>query len=387
MRIRFLIILHIVLLSALWSCKASRHLTTSAPLTLTEEAYVVNYKDIAVEEMKRTGIPASITLAQGMIESDYGRSTLAREANNHFGIKCHSGWTGPTVYHHDDRRNECFRKYSKAEDSFYDHSDFLKSGSRYSFLFNYSNTDYKAWARGLKKAGYATNPDYANMLIRKIEEKSLYNYDTGNKSTGPAQKRQQPVKEPSAIQDTDKASIPFSSVNMVGMDNAERTDKTEKTGKPVNTANASTASGTSNRTDSVIPVIRENPVNERNQVAARVPRVMENNHIRYIIVKDGDTREKLEEEFQLLKWELSKYNDLSVDFMLTAGQILYLQPKKEKAEPGKEFHNSAEGDTMYLISQKYGVKLKSLYKLNRMEENTEPEAGSKIWLRSIKPVN
>jgi LysM repeat protein len=390
MRIRFLIILHLVLLSALWSCKASRHLTSSAPLTMTEEAYVVNYKDIAIEEMKRTGIPASITLAQGMIESDYGRSTLAREANNHFGIKCHSGWTGPTVYHHDDRRNECFRKYSRAEDSFYDHSDFLKSGSRYSFLFNYSNTDYKAWAHGLKKAGYATNPDYANMLIRKIEEKSLFNYDSGNKSTGLAQKRQQPVKEPSAIQDTDKTSIPFSSVNMVGMDNAERKDNTEKTEKTINKVNTSTppsVSSTANRTDSVIPVIRENPVNERNQVAARVPRVMENNRIRYIVVKDGDTREKLEEEFQLLKWELSNYNDLSVDFTLSAGQILYLQPKKDKAEPGKEFHNTAAGDTMYMISQKYGVKLKSLYKMNRMEENTEPEAGSKIWLRSIKPVN
>ena len=390
MRIRFLIILHLVLLSALWSCKASRHLNSSAPLTLTEEAYVVNYKDIAIEEMKRTGIPASITLAQGMIESDYGRSTLAREANNHFGIKCHSGWTGPTVYHHDDRRNECFRKYSRAEDSYYDHSDFLKSGSRYSFLFNYSNTDYKAWAHGLKKAGYATNPDYANMLIRKIEEKSLYNYDSGNKSTGLAQKRQQPVKEPSAIQDTDKTSIPFSSVNMVGMDNAERKDNTEKTEKTINKVNTSTppsVSSTANRTDSVIPVIHENPVNERNQVAARVPRVMENNRIRYIVVKDGDTREKLEEEFQLLKWELSNYNDLSVDFTLSAGQILYLQPKKDKAEPGKEFHNTAAGDTMYMISQKYGVKLKSLYKMNRMEENTEPEAGSKIWLRSIKPVN
>ncbi len=123
--------------------------------------------------MKRTGIPASITLAQGMIESDYGRSTLAREGNNHFGIKCHNDWTGPTIRHHDDRRNECFRKYKHVEDSYYDHSDFLKTGSRYSFLFDLPSTDYKGWAKGLKKAGYATDPDYANMLIRKIEEEQI----------------------------------------------------------------------------------------------------------------------------------------------------------------------------------------------------------------------
>ena len=132
--------------------------------------------------MNRTGIPASITLAQGIIESDCGHSTLAREANNHFGIKCHDDWTGPTIRHNDNRRNECFRKYRKPEESFYDHSDFLKSGSRYSFLFNINSTDYKAWAHGLKKAGYATNPDYANMLIRTIEENNLWYFDRGYNS-------------------------------------------------------------------------------------------------------------------------------------------------------------------------------------------------------------
>jgi len=114
-------------------------------------------------------------------------------------------------------------------------------------------------------------------------------------------------------------------------------------------------------------------------VAARVPRVMENNKLRYIVVRDGDTREKLEEEFQLLRWELSRYNELSNDFKITPGQILYLQPKKEKAETGKEFYNAAEGDTMYLISQRFGIKLKSLYKMNRMQEDSEPETGSTIW--------
>jgi LysM repeat protein len=345
MRIRFLIILQLTLIPVLFSCKASKHLTsTKIPASqqtsnLTEEAYINNYKDIAVSEMKRTGIPASITLAQGMIESDYGRSTLAREANNHFGIKCHNDWAGPKAYHDDDNRNECFRKYNKPEDSFYDHSQFLKSASRYGFLFGLSSTDYKAWAHGLKKAGYATNPDYANMLIRTIEEKNLHYYDNGNKSAGIPQNNQLSVKEPVSAKDTTKTLVPA------------------------------------------------NPVNEKNMVAARIPRVKENNKLRYIVVRDGDTREKLEVEFQLLHWELPKYNELSNDFTMTAGQILYLQPKKEKAESGKEFHNASDGDTMYLISQRYGIKLKSLCKMNRMQEDSIPQPGSEIWLINSKPVN
>jgi hypothetical protein len=336
MRVRILIILQIILIPLLFSCRASKHLTATSTRSLTEETYIDNFKDIAVSEMKRTGIPASITLAQGMIESDYGRSTLAREANNHFGIKCHNDWSGPKVYHNDDKRNECFRKYSKPEDSFHDHSEFLKSGSRYGFLFGLSSTDYKAWARGLKKAGYATNPEYANMLIRKIEEENLHYYDNGYKPEAVSMVNQLPVKESVVVRDTD--------------------------------SNVS-------------------PVNENNMVSARVSRVMENNNLRYIVVRDGDTREKLEEEFQLLHWELPRYNELSNDFHITPGQILYLQPKRDKAVSGNEFHNTAQGDNMYLISQRYGIKLKSLYKMNRMQEESEPEPGSTIWLRNIKPLN
>ncbi len=342
MRVRVLFILHIILITGLYSCKASKKITSSSTSSLSEETYINNYKDIAVSEMKRAGIPASITLAQGMIESDFGRSKLAREANNHFGIKCHSEWTGQKIYHHDDRRNECFRKYNKPEDSFHDHSEFLKSGSRYRFLFDLAATDYKGWAHGLKKAGYATNPDYANMLIRKIEERNLHIYDIDYKPEITSQNKPLPVQKTvtvQAVQDTDKTLMPV------------------------------------------------NPVNEKNMVAARVSRVMENNKLRYIVVKDGDTREELEEEFQLLRWELPRYNELSNDFKITPGQILYLQPKKEKSETGDEFYIAAGGDTMYLISQRFGIKLKSLYKMNRMEENSEPEQGSTIWLRNMKPVN
>lgn len=328
-------ILFLFLLLLLYSCKATKPLAQSSAPTQSASEYINKYKDIAVSEMMRTGIPASITLAQGMIESDYGRSRLAREANNHFGIKCHDDWKGPTIRHNDDKRNECFRKYKKAQESYYDHSDFLVSGSRYDFLFKLSNTDYKGWARGLKKAGYATNPDYANMLIRTIEENNLMMFDEGYKMFG---KYNEPPKE-------------------VSLTDSVKTENRVK----LNTGS--------------------------NVSVSRPQRVMENNRIQYIIAKEGDTRESLEKEFQLLKWELPKYNELDPDFQPVPGQLLYLQPKRTKAEAGKDNYILKEGDTMYQISQKFGIKLKTLYELNRIDDGTEPAAGTKLWLRMIKPVN
>lgn len=151
-------------------------LTAQNPRKLTRAEYIETYKDIAMQEMERTRIPASITLAQGILESGNGNSTLARKANNHFGIKCHD-WKGKSVRHDDDERNECFRKYKSVEESYHDHSEFLTTRSRYAFLFEYEMDDYKAWARGLKKAGYATSPTYAKALISIIEENELHQYD------------------------------------------------------------------------------------------------------------------------------------------------------------------------------------------------------------------
>jgi flagellum-specific peptidoglycan hydrolase FlgJ len=172
-------IISVVLLVASCRTKKPAVITRPGMVNASVQTYIEKYRDIAISEMKRTGVPASITLAQGMVESNYGQSRLATEAFNHFGIKCHNGWTGATIRHDDDHRNECFRRYRNAQESFYDHSDFLRTGSRYSFLFSLSPYDYKGWAHGLKKAGYATNPDYANMLIRKIEENNLALYDRG----------------------------------------------------------------------------------------------------------------------------------------------------------------------------------------------------------------
>lgn len=151
--------------------------------TKLRQAYIEKYKEVAIEEMMLFGIPASITLAQGILESGDGESKLAKEANNHFGIKCHLDWDGPKIYHDDDEKGECFRKYKHAEESYRDHSTFLRDRSRYADLFKLDRTDYKSWAHGLKKAGYATNPNYPKLLIKIIEENNLHQYDLRSNKT------------------------------------------------------------------------------------------------------------------------------------------------------------------------------------------------------------
>lgn len=346
----------IIIFAGLNSCRVSKPLASPSSVSGSAANYISTYKDLAISEMKRTGVPASITLAQGMLESDYGRSTLARIGNNHFGIKCHNGWNGQTMRQHDDRRNECFRKYRRPEDSFYDHSDFLKTGSRYTFLFDLDPTDYKAWARGLRKAGYATNPDYANLLIRKIEENRLYDLDKGFTAlySEPPVKVQEKLPEKIQGQTQDKVQ---GEVNQV--------ETKTGTGEIVKANQGTITFG---------------------DVMAKMPRIMENNRIQYIVVKDGETREKLEKDFDLMKWELPRYNDLKENFTPVPGQMLYLEPKRERAESGLEVHTAAAGETMHAISQKYGVRLKSLLEMNQMVEGYEPVPGQKIWLQPQKTV-
>ena len=172
---------------------------------LTREQYIYKYKDIAIQQMKKYKIPASITLAQGCLESGDGNSALARRANNHFGIKCHDGWKGKKFRQDDDERNECFRKYDNAVDSYTDHSYFLTSRPRYSSLFDLKITDYKGWAHGLKAAGYATNPKYAQLLIDIIEEYQLYKYDNGVAAKEEKKAKQIAKKEKSLRKKAEKA--------------------------------------------------------------------------------------------------------------------------------------------------------------------------------------
>jgi LysM repeat protein len=284
----------------------------------TRADYIGMYSDLAIQEMLRSGIPASITLAQGMLESDNGNSTLARRANNHFGIKCH-GWKGKKITHDDDERNECFRKYKTVHESFADHTDFLMGSPRYSFLFELDPTDYKSWAKGLKKAGYATSPSYADLLIRIIEENDLHRFDTGE-------------GWPQRFTEGGKA--------LANIDNFEI------------------------------------------EVGKR--RILVRNRIEYIIVKEGDTYQSLNREFDLMPFELAKYNEIPRDSKLEAGKVLYLQPKRNKASVEYKFHTVEDGETMYQISQMYGIKLHKLLKLNLMQPGEEPVPGDIIHLRSKK---
>ena len=267
------------------------------------EAYIKKYRELAVEEMKKYHIPASITLAQGLLESGAGQSALARKSNNHFGIKCGSDWYGKTVSHDDDARGECFRAYKHPKDSYEDHSKFLAGRPRYASLFNLNITDYKGWARGLKNAGYATNPRYSDQLIGIIELYELYKYDDKN----------------------------------------------------------------------YLKWIKKNPNPHQTYIA---------NGLLYIVVRAGDSWKSISQEFDISQKKLRKYNDLYKGYALQVGDILYLEKKNKKADKEHIVHVLRAGESMYSISQKYGIRLKNLYKLNKMDEDdSAPEIGTILRLR------
>ncbi len=326
----------IILLSVM-SCKTTKKVPARKYSNSTRQDYIENYSDLAIHEMKRTGIPASITLAQAVLESGDGNSTLAREANNHFGIKCHKDWKGKTVRHDDDKRNECFRKYNSVEDSFRDHSDFLTAKRRYAFLFDLNENDYKGWAKGLKKAGYATNPHYAHLLIQIIEEYNLTEYDKG-KTSKP--KTVKPEPEPEAVEIT--------------VDETESVFAEEKVVFDMEDFSVKLGSG----------------------------RVGQINKLDYIIIQNGDSFESLNKQFGVMKWELLQFNDLNKKVVLEPGWIIFLQPKHNQGAPQVKYHLVKDNETMWMISQKHGIKLSKLYQLNEMEKGQEPEPGDKIWLRN-----
>ncbi|PCJ25412.1 MAG: hypothetical protein COA97_07940 [Flavobacteriales bacterium] len=281
---------------------------------ITRAEYIETYKDDAIREMMKSGIPASITLAQGILESGDGNSPLAVYAKNHFGVKCHSDWTGESMRLDDDEKNECFRKYESVYESYRDHSNFLVTRSRYNFLFELKITDYKGWAKGLKKAGYATNPKYADMLIMLIERNNLNQYDNF-------------------------AKVPPRKLSK------KRSSKILATGKNF-----------------------------------RVIKL--HNHIKYIKVKEGDTFYRISKDYEMNLWQIFKYNDLNKGDVLKTGDIIYLQPKRNKSK--EEFHIVKKGESMRDISQLYGVKLKKLYKKNLIIMGTQPNVGDKIFLKKKK---
>ena len=283
------------------------------------ENYIEMYKDLAITEMEKHHIPASITLAQGLLESSAGRSKLSRYFNNHFGIKCGRTWEGKKTYHNDDRPNECFREYDHPRQSFEDHSLFLMKNGRYAFLFQLDMKDYKGWAHGLKKAGYATNPRYGNILVSLIERYELYRFD----------------QEYAKSIDVDSKIIQ-----------------------------------------------RQKGKKQSEGVSSGLHQAYIANGLVYIVVNNGDSWESISNELGISIRKLQKYNDLYKGYSLKEGDVLYLKQKNKKGPKGTFSHILREGESMYSVSQKYGIRLKNLYKLNRMSEDSPaPKVGEVLRVR------
>ena len=287
------------------------HLSAQMRWNSVYQEYIDQYKDLAIEEMLRYNIPASITLAQGIFESGAGRSELSVKGNNHFGIKCH-GWTGRSVYHDDDTRNECFRAYDNVLQSYEDHSKFLRYNVRYNSLFTLQRTDYRGWAQGLKACGYATNPRYADKLIELIELYKLYELDKATSYDKFMAKRG-------------------------GYD------------KPVS------------RGMSLHPI-----------------KIYNKNY--YIIARAGDTFKGIGEEIDISYRKIAKYNERDKNDVLHAGEIIYLKKKQKKADKAYKNrpHIVKAGESMYSIAQRYGIRLKSLYKKNHLSPDYQARVGDTL---------
>lgn len=295
---------------------------------ITAEQYIEQWKAVAVKKMKEHGIPASITLAQGLLESGNGNSKLAREANNHFGIKCTPDWTGGKSYHDDDAKNECFRKYRDAEQSYEDHAKFLQR-PRYAGLFELKPTDYKGWAHGLKKAGYATDPKYPQKLIDLIERYRLHDLDRG-------------------VDVTYKPAAP-------------------STTKPAPPKHGRRSSGGGD----VITIGASRPVE-----------VFEG-RIKFVRAKQGDTFRKLATELEMTHGMLARWNDMDKEAGLSEGQVVYIQPKRAASKTAAE-HTAKGGETLWGVSQQYGVKLAKLAKYNGLSTDAKLTEGQRILLRKPK---
>ncbi len=299
---------HISRLSVIFLLSTYSVLAVAQRKSPAYEKYVKQYSVIAVQHQKKYRIPASITLAQGLLESGAGQSELARKSNNHFGIKCHTDWKGGRVYHNDDYEGECFRKYRSPEQSYDDHALFLVNRPRYSVLFDLHVKDYKGWAKGLQKCGYATDRAYANRLIKLIEDYELYRYDSAK-------------------------------------------------------------------------TIKQTTVTSTRPAVKSRYTIYKTNGLLYVYATGSDSFESIAGTLDFSVKELMKYNEMPADFPLQANDIVYLQKKKKKADKPYYDHVVQVGESMHSIAQKYGIRVSSLYKMNKKHKDYIPEEGDVLKLR------
>lgn len=308
-------------------------LPSSAQKNATFLAYIDTYKDMAIDQMRRHNIPASITLAQGILESAAGQSYLATTANNHFGIKTGASWTGPWVTKDDDKAQEKFRKYATVAESFEDHSRFLHK-QRYAKLFDLDPTDYKGWAYGLKEANYATNPKYPTLLINLIEDYELAQYD----------------HQPSvAMVQVNNVPMPAGNVDFGIADMETQTEHSYAT-------------------------------NHGQHVITHSTRLC--NDVAYVVAREGDSYESIAYEFYMNPDKLRKYNETAPYYQLKAGDLVYLHSKKNHVAPRIRgaFHKVQNGESIHSISQRYGIKMSRLYRWNMLPANFRTNVGDLLLL-------
>lgn len=313
--------------------------------------YIETYAPLAIKEMSRTGFPASIKIAQGIHESGAGKSNLVSRSNNHFGIKCKSSWEGDKVYHDDDAAGECFRKYESAEDSYLDHSDYLKSQSRYAFLFEYDADDHTSWAWGLKKAGYATSPVYAETIIKYVETYQL--------------------NELNQYAEADEEEIDLSEYFSMVRSNL-----------PASTISAPvlvSKSGPNNAFEEAEKSIRSNNTKKSN--ALYPSGIFKINGTKVVYAEEGTSLLSLAKKYKVQMSSIVLFNDLSKKAaLLKKDQLVYLQRKKKTGR--KSFHRVKPGETLVDISQVEGIRLANLLELNKMKPGQVPRAGQKISLKN-----
>lgn len=312
-------------------------ISASAQQSELVKSYISQYKDLAIAEMQRTGVPASIKLAQGIIETMAGTSDLVSRSNNHFGIKCKSNWTGPTVKHDDDLRGECFRKYSSPEDSYRDHSDFLKNNQRYGFLFNLEPTDYNGWAWGLKKAGYATNPRYAMALIKTIEDYGLQTYSL----------------------------IAMGKVTPQATELADADVKEDAVQTIAQTGDAAPVS----------EKLPDAPVVKQPAYPTGEFRI---NETKVVYVPKGTSYLAIAGEYDVDLSKIFEFNELPRAEEVDKDRLIYLQRKRKTGN--SEFHMVQPGETLHDIAQLQAIRLESLLELNGLRKGDMPAVGAQLSL-------
>ena len=352
-------------------------------------AYVEQYKDVAMEKMKQYKIPASITLAQGIFESACGKSRLATEGNNHFGIKCHENWAGDTILIDDDELQECFRKYDSVAASYTDHSLFLTTRRRYANLFALDILDYAAWARTLKADGYATNPQYADRLISLIERFNIARLDT-------LCLEQQGITIPKPVVETHcNASLPqpeqkpvpakqplTQSVAHVNVNKPAERPKIEYIDK--NRVDAQGATQEQPQTTSPTPVGKFKVFTaDQDYSAVASPftyrKVFTNNNTFFVVAEPGDTYEKIAADVQVSAANLRRFNDAGKDGQPVEKEVVYIESKAKHNDA--KVHVVEQGETLRYIAQRYAVQLSYIFKYNGMNEQSIIQPGNQILLK------